>query len=193
MATAHPIRHLITETTTGTVRPRVPREVRDEVCRYATRRREEGAPWATRPAAPPLGTTVRSASAHEAARSTTLLRGPWEAPVPGVPGRSKTHLVATPPMRGYGSSTYDWPLRRQTLHLPSPGASVTVDEAGVSTDDRPINVTRAERPPKPRRRRHLIPAISRRHEIGATHRVLILRMTVTRDEFGRRYIGRRDN
>ena len=46
MATAHQIRELITETTTGTVRPRVPREVRDEVCRYAARRREKGAPWA---------------------------------------------------------------------------------------------------------------------------------------------------
>jgi hypothetical protein len=32
MATAHQIRDLITETTTGTVRPRVPREVREEVC-----------------------------------------------------------------------------------------------------------------------------------------------------------------
>jgi hypothetical protein len=46
MATPHQIRELITETTTGTVRPRVPREVRDEVCRYAARRRDEGAPWA---------------------------------------------------------------------------------------------------------------------------------------------------
>ncbi len=46
MATAHQIRDLITETTTGTVRPRVPREVRDEVCRYVARRREKGAPWA---------------------------------------------------------------------------------------------------------------------------------------------------
>jgi hypothetical protein len=33
MANAHQIRELITETTTGSVRPRVPREVRDEVCR----------------------------------------------------------------------------------------------------------------------------------------------------------------
>ena len=41
MATAHQIRDLITETTTGTVRPRVPREVREEVCRYADRRREQ--------------------------------------------------------------------------------------------------------------------------------------------------------
>jgi hypothetical protein len=31
----HQIRGLITETTTDTLRPRVPREVRDEVCRYA--------------------------------------------------------------------------------------------------------------------------------------------------------------
>ncbi len=46
MATAHQIRDLITETTTGSVRPRVPREVRDEVCRYAARRRAKGAPWA---------------------------------------------------------------------------------------------------------------------------------------------------
>jgi hypothetical protein len=43
MATAHQIRDLISETTTGTVRPRVPREVREEVCRYAARRRKEGA------------------------------------------------------------------------------------------------------------------------------------------------------
>ncbi len=34
------------KTTTGTVRPRVPREVRDEVCRYAIRRRKAGAAWA---------------------------------------------------------------------------------------------------------------------------------------------------
>ncbi len=46
MASAHQIRDLITETTTGTMRPRVAREVRDEVCRYAARRREKGAPWA---------------------------------------------------------------------------------------------------------------------------------------------------
>jgi hypothetical protein len=46
MATAHQIRDLIAQTTTGTARPRVPREVRDEVCRYAGRRRREGAAWA---------------------------------------------------------------------------------------------------------------------------------------------------
>ncbi len=46
MATAHQIRDLIAQTTTGAVRPRVPREVRDEVCRYAGRRRSEGAAWA---------------------------------------------------------------------------------------------------------------------------------------------------
>ncbi len=46
MATAHQIRDLITQTTTDTARPRVPREVRDEVCRYAIRRRKAGAAWA---------------------------------------------------------------------------------------------------------------------------------------------------
>ncbi len=46
MATAHQIRDLVAQTTTGTARPRVPREVRDEVCRYAGRRRREGAAWA---------------------------------------------------------------------------------------------------------------------------------------------------
>ncbi len=46
MATAHQIRDLIAQTTTGTARPRVPREVRDEVCRYAGRRRREVAAWA---------------------------------------------------------------------------------------------------------------------------------------------------
>jgi hypothetical protein len=46
MATAHQIRDLIAQTTTGTVRPRVPCEVRDEVCRYAIRRRKAGAAWA---------------------------------------------------------------------------------------------------------------------------------------------------
>ncbi len=45
MATAHKIRDLIAQTTSGTVRPRVPREVRDEVCRYAVRRRKAGAAW----------------------------------------------------------------------------------------------------------------------------------------------------
>ncbi len=46
MATAHQIRELITETTTGSLRPRVPREVRDEVCRYAVWRRKAWAAWA---------------------------------------------------------------------------------------------------------------------------------------------------
>ncbi len=45
MATAHQIRDLITETITGSVRHRVPREVRDEVFRYAVRRRKAGAAW----------------------------------------------------------------------------------------------------------------------------------------------------
>ena len=46
MATAQQIRDLITQTISGTVHFRVPCEVRNEVCRYATRRRREGAPWA---------------------------------------------------------------------------------------------------------------------------------------------------
>jgi hypothetical protein len=43
MATAHQIRDLITQTTSGRKRFRDPREVRDEVCCYATRRRRQGA------------------------------------------------------------------------------------------------------------------------------------------------------
>ncbi len=39
MATAHQIRELITETTIGSARPRVPREVRDEVRRVAVGRK----------------------------------------------------------------------------------------------------------------------------------------------------------
>ncbi len=46
MAIAYQIRDLIAQTTTGTARHRVPREVRDEVCRYAGHRRREGAAWA---------------------------------------------------------------------------------------------------------------------------------------------------
>jgi hypothetical protein len=46
MAIAHQIRDLITQTTSGTVRSRVPREMRDEVCRYAARRRSEETAWA---------------------------------------------------------------------------------------------------------------------------------------------------
>ena len=46
MATGQQIRDLIIQTTSGTLRSRVPREVRDEVCRYAARRRCEEAPWA---------------------------------------------------------------------------------------------------------------------------------------------------
>ena len=57
MASAHQIRDLITQTTTGSVRPRVPREVRDEVCRYAVRRRKAGAAWA--PIARETGLDVR--------------------------------------------------------------------------------------------------------------------------------------
>jgi hypothetical protein len=46
MATAHQIRDLIAQTKSSSVRPRLPREVRDEVCRYAAHRREQGAAWA---------------------------------------------------------------------------------------------------------------------------------------------------
>ena len=45
MATAHQIRDLIAQTKSGSIRPRLPREVRDEICGYATRRRREGAAW----------------------------------------------------------------------------------------------------------------------------------------------------
>jgi hypothetical protein len=41
MATAHEIRELIAQTTTGAHRRHVPREVRGQVRRYAERRREE--------------------------------------------------------------------------------------------------------------------------------------------------------
>ena len=46
MATAQQIRDLITQTTSGSVRLGVPREVSDEVCRYAAGRRRDGAAWA---------------------------------------------------------------------------------------------------------------------------------------------------
>jgi len=41
MATAHQIRYLIAQTKTGRVRPRLPREVRDEVIYRFNRRRRE--------------------------------------------------------------------------------------------------------------------------------------------------------
>jgi hypothetical protein len=45
MASAHEIRELVAQTTTGTHRRRLPREVREEVRRYAERRRAQGATW----------------------------------------------------------------------------------------------------------------------------------------------------
>jgi hypothetical protein len=45
MATAHEIRQLIAQTTTGTHRRHVPREVRDQVRRYTDHRRAQGATW----------------------------------------------------------------------------------------------------------------------------------------------------
>jgi hypothetical protein len=45
MTTAHEIRNLIEQTTTGTHRRRVPEEVKQQVRRYAERRRAQGASW----------------------------------------------------------------------------------------------------------------------------------------------------
>jgi hypothetical protein len=45
MATAHEIRSLIEKTTTGTHRRRIPEEVKQQVRRYAERRRAQGATW----------------------------------------------------------------------------------------------------------------------------------------------------
>ena len=45
MATAHEIRSLIEKTTTGTRRRRVPEEVKEQVRRYAARRRTQGSSW----------------------------------------------------------------------------------------------------------------------------------------------------
>jgi hypothetical protein len=45
MATPHEIRELIAQTTTGTHRRHVPREVREQIRRYAERRRTQGAAW----------------------------------------------------------------------------------------------------------------------------------------------------
>ena len=47
MATAHDIRTLIEKTTTGTLRRRVPEEVKKQVRRYAARRRAQGSSWET--------------------------------------------------------------------------------------------------------------------------------------------------
>ena len=45
MATAHEIRELIAQTTTGTHRRHAPREVREQIRRYAERRRTQGAAY----------------------------------------------------------------------------------------------------------------------------------------------------
>jgi hypothetical protein len=45
MATAREIRSLIEKTTTGTHRRRVPEEVKEQVRRYAARRRTQGSSW----------------------------------------------------------------------------------------------------------------------------------------------------
>jgi hypothetical protein len=45
MTTAHEIRNLIKQTTTGTRCRRVPEEVKEQVRRYAERRRTQAATW----------------------------------------------------------------------------------------------------------------------------------------------------
>ena len=45
MTTAHEIRNLIQQATTGTRRRRVPEEVKEQVRRYAERRRTQAATW----------------------------------------------------------------------------------------------------------------------------------------------------
>ena len=45
MASSREIRELIAQTTTGTHRRHVPREVREQIRRYAERRRAKGATW----------------------------------------------------------------------------------------------------------------------------------------------------
>jgi len=71
MATAHQTRDLIAQTTTGTARARVPREVRDEVCRYAGRRRREGAAWVV----------IARETGLEVGKLQRSCRGPWRSPV----------------------------------------------------------------------------------------------------------------
>ena len=83
MANAHQIRDLITQTTTGTARHRVPREVRDEVCRYAVRRRKAGAAWAL--IARETGLDVRKLQGwNTRARRTALVPGSLKLP-PNTP------------------------------------------------------------------------------------------------------------
>ncbi len=80
MATAHQIRDLIAQTTTGTARPRVPREVRDEVCRYAGRRRRQGAAWAVMPGRPASKSASSSDGTREPGpplRSRCCVRSKW--------------------------------------------------------------------------------------------------------------------
>jgi hypothetical protein len=45
MTTAHEIRNLIKQTTTGPRHCRVPEEVKQQIRRYAERRRAQGATW----------------------------------------------------------------------------------------------------------------------------------------------------
>jgi hypothetical protein len=82
MATAQQIRDLITLTTSDTARLRVPREVRDEVSRYAARRRREGAPWAA--SARETGLEVRKPQRWNA-RARRAASLPVVRPVEAVP------------------------------------------------------------------------------------------------------------
>jgi hypothetical protein len=76
MATAHQIRDLIAQTKTGSVRPRFPREVRDEVCRYAARRRREGAAWAVIARETGVQSRARRSSAVTVLRPVEVLPAP---------------------------------------------------------------------------------------------------------------------
>jgi len=55
MAAAHEIRSLFEQTTTGTHRRRVPEEVKEQVRRYAARRRAQGSNWEAITAANDVG------------------------------------------------------------------------------------------------------------------------------------------
>ncbi len=71
MATAHEIRELIAQTTTGTHRRHLPREVREQIRRYAERRRAKGAAW--------------QAIARETALEARKLRMWCQEPLPTAP------------------------------------------------------------------------------------------------------------
>ncbi len=114
MATARQIRELITETTTGSVRPRVPREVRDEVFRYAVLRRKAGAAWAR--IARETGLNVRKLQRwNTRARRTSsvpVLRPVEVLPVPEPEPSDGLTLIAPSGVRIEGLAV------EQAAHLP---------------------------------------------------------------------------